>query len=62
MIDVTVNMVCPFRIDTSIEYQMIEAEGEKQICQTGTKERYPLCMGVQCPMYDEEKGCRRVEE
>lgn len=62
MIDITINMVCPFRIDTSIEYHMIEAEGEKQICQTATRERFPLCMGVQCPMYDEEQGCKRADE
>lgn len=60
MIEAALSMVCPFRVDTSIEYQLIEAEGVRQICQVATRERYPLCMGCQCALWDEELGCKRV--
>ena len=51
-------MVCPFRVDIDFEY----CEINENVMMAAQKETFPECMEGECPYYDWNGSCKRVEE
>lgn len=55
-------MICPFRVDIHFEYKTIEGSAVVK----DQKEKFPPCMGEECPYYDTDWNdnglCKRIDE
>ena len=55
-------MICPFRIDVEFEYVALESkEGEEpSYLEKAHRQKYPKCVGQECPFYNFNGYCDRV--
>ena len=52
-------MKCPFIVNTENEYKKV---GEDSYLLMKTRAKYAECVGDECPYYDYQGSCSRVDE
>ena len=58
-------MICPFRVDVEFEYINLPSKKEDedpQVLEKAQRQIYAQCMGDECPYYNWDSKCGRIEE
>lgn len=56
-------MICPFRVGAEFTYvEILDEEGKKDYLQKEQKAVFPPCYEEECPYYNYEGSCGRIDD